>query len=267
MINKIAIIGTGAMGLAIAGGMIKSNLIKPEHIVMSDVDFDKLQFASEKFGVTTKQNNIDAIKDADVIILAVKPNIISSAIGSFSESLKKEQIIISIAAGVTTSKIESLVSTENAVIRAMPNTPCQIGAGATAVCRGSYVNDDDIKIAFSIFEAVGICVEVPENLMNAVTGLSGSGPAYTFMMIEAMTDAGVRMGLPRDKAQKLASQTVLGSAEMVIKGDKHPAQLKDQVTSPGGTTIAAIDTLEKNSFRSAIIEAVKAATKRSEELG
>jgi len=265
--NGIAIIGAGAMGTAFAKGMVSAGLFDPAQIVMADADASKLSEVAEAQGVKTSADNAAAVENADVILLAVKPQIIKDVLTDIGGGVQSGQLVISIAAGVKLRSIESCLPEKTAVIRAMPNTPCQIGRGAVGFCRGSAAADDDCAKAKAIFDAVGVSFEVPEKLMDAVTGLSGSGPAYVYVMIEAMADAGVRVGLPRDAALSLASQTVAGAAEMVLESGQHPAALKDQVTSPGGTTIAGLDALERAGFRSALIDAVKAAAKRSEELG
>ena len=266
-IGRLAVIGAGAMGSALASGVISAGLFRPEDTIMADLDKPKLEKLSAELGVAVTSDNLHAVKDADVVIIAVKPWFVENVLKEIGEKLNSKQMVISIAAGVKLESIEAHLADNVAVIRSMPNTPCLIGAGAVGFSRGKAASDRHSAIAKSIFDAVGISFEVPEKLLNAVTGLSGSGPAYVYLMIEAMSDAGVRVGLPRDISLKLASQTVLGAARMVIEGDEHPAKLRDQVTTPGGTTITALDVLEKAGFRSALFEAVKAATKRSEELG
>ncbi len=265
--GRLAVIGSGAMGSAFAGGVVAAGLFAPEDVVMTDVDAAMLERAASKLGVRTSSDNAAAVADADVILIAVKPAIVDDVLEQIAESVRDTQLIISIAAGVMTFSLEMGLPEGMPIIRAMPNTPCLIRAGAIGFSRGTSATDDHVAIARRIFEAVGLAVEVPERQMDAVTGLSGSGPAYIYVLIEALSDAGVRVGLPRDVATKLASQTVVGAARMVLEQGEHPARLKDQVTSPGGTTIAALDVLEKAGFRSALIEAVKAAVERAEELG
>ncbi len=266
-IGRLAVIGSGAMGTAFAGGVISAGLLRPEEIIMADIDEAKLQAAASKLHVTTTSDNSAATREASIILVAVKPPIVKNVLRGISDELSNRHLVISIAAGVKLDTIESELPNGTAVIRAMPNTPCLIRAGAIGFSRGKSATDEHVAAARRIFDAVGISFEVPENLLNAVTGLSGSGPAYIYMLIEALSDGGVRVGLPRETATKLASQTVMGAARMVIDLGEHPARLKDQVTSPGGTTIAGIDALERAGFRSAIIEAVKAATQKAEELG
>lgn len=263
---KLTIIGAGAMGSAFAGGMISAGIVAPGDVTMVDVDRSKLETASSQFGVSTSTNAASAVLGADVVMLAVKPWIVKDVLPQIRDSVSPKQLVVSIVTGVRVESIESGLPDGVGVIRAMPNTPCLIRAGAVGFACGKSVTGEQIEAAKRIFDSTGISVEVPEHLLNAVTGLSGSGPAYIYLLIEALIDGGVRVGLPRDTAFKLASQTVMGAARMVIERNEHPAVLKDQVTTPGGTTIAALDVLEKTGFRSALIEAVKASTKRSEEL-
>jgi len=262
----LCIIGGGAMGAAFAKGVVASGVLKPREIVVADLDEPRLGKLADELGVRTTKDNVEAVSDADIVLLAVKPGVVAPVVEGIAGVVTAGQLVISIAAGVSLEAIESRLTTGIGVIRAMPNTPCQVGAGAIGFAAGTAVTRDQVEAAKRIFDAVGISYEVPENLINAVTGLSGSGPAYIYVMIEALSDAGVRVGLPRPIAVKLAAQTVYGAAKMVLDSGDHPAALKDMVTSPGGTTIAALDALEKAGFRSALIEAVKAARDRSEEL-
>jgi pyrroline-5-carboxylate reductase len=262
----LCIIGGGAMGAAFAKGVVSSGAIRPQEVIVADVDEHRLRKLADELGVRVATNNTDAAKGAEIVLVAVKPGIVPPVVEAIASVVSGKQLVISIAAGVSLEAIESRLHDGIGVIRAMPNTPCQIGAGAIGFSPGKAATRDQVDAAKRIFDAVGISVEVPEKLLSAVTGLSGSGPAYVYVMIEALSDAGVRVGLPRGIALKLAAQTVYGAARMVIDGGEHPALLKDQVASPGGTTIAGLDALEKAGFRSALIEAVKAAAKRSEEL-
>lgn len=264
--GRLAVIGAGAMGSAIARGVIAAGLFAPDRITMADVDESRLAALAAELGVETTSDNARAVSGAGAVVIAVKPGMVSGVLAGIRGAVSPSHLVISFAAGVRLDSIENGLPEGAGVVRAMPNTPCLIGAGATGYSRGSAATDAQAALARKLFEAVGMAVEVPESLMEAVTGLSGSGPAYIYLMIEAMSDAGVRVGLPRDIALKLAGQTVLGAARMVVETGEHPARLKDQVTSPGGTTIAAIDVLEHSGFRSALMEAVKAAAKRAEEL-
>lgn len=255
------------MGSAFAKGLIAAGLVDAASLTMADIDAARLGTLASELGVNTTSDNASAVRGADVVLLAVKPGLVPTVLSGVSGEIKAGQLIVSIAAGVKLQSIESALPEGASVVRAMPNTPSQIGAGATGFSRGKAVTDDQAGVARTIFDAVGISVEVPEKSLDAVTGLSGSGPAYVYLMIEALSDAGVRVGLTRAVSIKLAAQTVMGAARMVLETGEHPAHLKDRVTSPGGTTIAGIDALESAGFRSALINAVKAATKRSEELG
>ena len=263
---RLCIIGGGAMGSAFAKGVIASGVLQPDQVMVADVDEARLQALARELRVRVSTDNAACAKESDVILLAIKPAFASKIADQLAEVLTPDQLVISIAAGVAIEVLESALPEGVAVIRAMPNTPCQVGAGAIGFSLGKSVTKGQAAVAKKIFDAVGISYEVPEKLLSAVTGLSGSGPAYIYVMIEALSDAGVRVGLPRNVATRLAAQTVYGSAKMVLDEGEHPGVLKDQVTSPGGTTIAGIDALEQAGFRSALIEAVKAATKRSEEL-
>lgn len=262
---RLGIIGGGAMGEAFAGGVISSGWLKPTDITIADIDPSRQSRLRDQLGVSVGSDNIITAANAEVVLLAVKPAVVSSVLDSIGEYLRN-QLIISIAAGVSLGAMESRLEDCVGVIRAMPNTPSRIGAGAIGYSIGRAVTAQQVELAIRLFESVGICIEVPERLLDAVTGLSGSGPAYAYLMIEAMSDAGVRAGLSRPDALKLAAQTIYGAAKMVIDQNEHPAVLKDQVTSPGGTTIAGVAALEKAGFRSAVMEAVKAAAKRSAEL-
>jgi pyrroline-5-carboxylate reductase len=206
------------------------------------------------------------MEGAAVIVLAVKPQVLTSALQPLREGIGPSQMVLSIAAGVSTARIEECFAKDIPVVRVMPNTPALVGAAASAICLGRFANQTHRAQAHRIFDAVGLAVDVEEKLLDAVTGLSGSGPAYVYVFIEALSDAGVRAGLPRDVATRLAAQTVLGSARMVLETGTHPGVLKDMVTSPGGTTIAGLHALEQNAFRGAVIDAVQAATQRSKEL-
>lgn len=265
--GKLAIIGAGAMGSAFARGVIDAGLYNAESVVMTDVDRERLALMSEQLGAVAAADNVSAAGEAEVVLIAVKPAIVKPALLEISSVMDASKLVISIAAGVKLDLIESCLPDGVGAIRAMPNTPCQIGCGAVGFACGKSVTDEQVAMAEKLFEAVGIGLRVPEKQLDAVTGLSGSGPAYVYLIIEALSDAGVRVGLTRDISLKLAAQTVYGAAKMVVETGEHPAKLKDNVTSPGGTTIAGIDALEKHGCRSALMEAVKAATKRSEELG
>jgi pyrroline-5-carboxylate reductase len=264
--KKIAIIGGGKMGGIIAQGLIAHKIIPAKDIVVTDIDTARLDFLRSSMKLKVSHNNEKAAKSADIIILAVKPQNMAATLKEISSAVDKSKVVISIAAGITTDFIEKALIKGIRVLRVMPNTPALIGEGAAAVSKGRFAKKSDVQLAHIIFNAVGISVEVEEALIDAVTGLSGSGPAYCFLIIEALIDAGEQMGLPRDLAAKLAMQTMLGAARLCLQSDKQPAQLREMVTSPGGTTVAGLKALEEGNIRATIISAVKAATKRSKEL-
>jgi len=235
-------------------------------IRLFDTQSAKAEALAAELGALAVPSAQAAVDGADLILLAVKPAIVTEALTQIASALTPTHLIISIAAGVRLEKMEGVLLGDIPVIRAMPNTPCLIGQGATALSRGAHATEEHLRLAESLFASVGLSVEVPERLLDAVTGLSGSGPAYVYLMIEALADGGVQEGLPRETARLLAAQTVMGAAQMVLSSDQHPAQLKDNVTTPGGTTIAALTVLERAGLRTALIDAVQAAAARSREL-
>jgi pyrroline-5-carboxylate reductase len=222
---------------------------------------------AHRFGIHTTTHNIDVVRHSEIVVLSVKPQILPQVLDEVAPHLKPHALLISIAAGIPVAKIEKRLPEGTRVVRTMPNTPALVGAGATAIAAGGHATEGDLEIARRIFEAVGKAVLLDEEQLDAVTGLSGSGPAYVFLIIEALSDAGVKMGLSRYNAQALAAQTVLGSAKLLLETNEHPGRLKDMVTSPGGTAIAGIATLEAGGLRTTLINAVEAATRRSQELG
>ncbi len=265
---KIGFLGTGRMATALASGFTRellsaSQILGADPVVASREQFLRVVGDAAVVGETADPT----LNNADIVFLAVKPQVMQSALAALDPLTLSSKLVVSIAAGVTISTLESALPAETRLIRVMPNTPCLIGRGACGVSRGSCATDDDEKIVTELLETVGLVEHVPEKLLDAVTGLSGSGPAYVFQIIEALSDGGVKIGLPRDVATRLAAQTVSGSAEMVLQTGEHPAALKDAVTSPGGTTIAGIHELEKAGVRAALMNAVAAATRRSQELG
>ena len=263
-LGKLGIIGYGNMGSAIVKGIIAAKLLKPSDFRVFDIDHEKAEKA-EKDSHTVLKSIIDVGNQSDTVIIAVKPRDVLLVAKELQKS-SSETLVISIAAGVTLRTLE-LILKDNPVIRVMPNTPCMVGAGMNVIVKGSKANDNYVEKAKTIFGAVGAVTEVPETLMDAVTAISGSGPAYVAIMIDAMTDGGVKVGLPRPTALTLAAQTVLGTAVMILKKGIHPDRLRDMVTSPGGTTIEGVSVLEEHAFRSAIISAVEAAANKSKELG
>ena len=266
--KKICFIGTGNMGEALVSGLVQSQASQPEHIICTDVRADKLATIREKYGVKTTTSNTEAIESSEIIIYAVKPQILAAVLHETADSLNMEKLVISIAAGVPLAAMEACINKDLRLIRVMPNIAAFVKASATAIAAGQHTQDGDIEMAKAIFDSVGESVFIDENiLMDAITGLSGSGPAYIFMIIDAMADAGVKMGLSRQDALFLSTQTVMGSAKLLMETQEHPGQAKDRVTSPGGTAIAGIHTLEKGGLRTTLINAVEAATQRSKELG
>lgn len=262
--SKLGFIGAGMMAEAIARGLDRSGVV-PAHC-MSASDLNAVRCGVFKdFGVSVFESNTQVLENSDVLILAVKPQAVHEVLTNLAPSLKSKHLLISIAAGVTLKKLENWAG-EARVVRVMPNTPCLVGETAAALSLGSRATLKDADYVKALFEALGKIHVVDEKLLNAVTGLSGSGPAFVFLAIEALADGGVAAGLPRDIALSLAAQTVLGSAKMVLDLKAHPGQLKDQVASPAGTTIAGIHALEKGGFRAALIDAVLAASNRSAEL-
>ncbi len=261
---ELGAIGGGVMGEAIISRLIERGIYQNGEIIISEPSSQRREFLQQRYGVkVTDDNNLAA--QAPILLLAVKPQVFDLVAEKLAR-INSPQLVISILAGVNIAKLERAFP-DRSVVRAMPNTPATVGAGMTAIAAGGRVSAQDLALATQIFQAVGEVVTVPESLMDAVTGLSGSGPAYIAIAIEALADGGVAAGLPRAIADKLALQTVIGTAQLLNQSDLHPAQLKDRVTSPGGTTIAGVSKLEQAGFRSALIEAVIAAARRSQELG
>jgi len=265
MLDSVGFIGSGMMASALMDGLIaKKALSSPSAISCSDIWKPSLDLAAEKGYTACTSNDEVCEKSKTAVILAVKPHVIETVCKDVVAH--GDALVISIAAGVTLGTLEANLPGRR-VVRVMPNTPCLVGEAASGFALGTLANESDREIVQTIFGSVGLAMEVNEKLLDAVTGVSGSGPAYVFQFIEALSDGGVRAGLSRDVATKLAAQTVKGAAEMVLKTGKHPGVLKDGVTSPGGTTIAGVEALEKGSFRATTISAVKAATRRSLQLG
>jgi len=264
--KKIGFIGTGKMGEALIKGIIHAGLVPSGHIYASDMDHEKLQILEKDLKIKICSGNCDAVVNSDVVIIAVKPQIVPAVLNEIKKSIKN-QLIISIAAGVTIDTFEKNLPAGTKVVRVMPNIAAIVEEAASAISPGSVASKEDTTIVSSIFNAIGKTVQLQENLMDAVTGLSGSGPAYVFMIIEALADGGVHEGLDRKTAKLLAAQTVLGAAKMVLDGASHTGELKDMVTSPGGTTIRGLRVMEEQGVRIAMMNAVIAACERSKELG
>jgi len=265
--KKIAFLGGGNMAEALIKGLIASGTAKPDKILAADVLAERLEYLRKNYDIIIQKTNKDAACEADIIILSVKPQVIEKILAEIAPVVDDKKLIISIAAGVPLAKVESALKKGSRVVRVMPNTPSLVLAGVAALAAGNNATSKDVSFAKGIFDSVGRSVIVEEKHMDAVTGLSGSGPAYVFMIIDALSDAGVKVGLPRQLALELAAQTVYGSAKMVLETKEHPAKLRDMVTSPGGTTIEGLHALEKGKLRATLMNAVEAATARSKELG
>lgn len=267
MTVKIGFIGSGAMAEAFISGLSSTNEYTADAIYASDIKEKKLQYLQDKYGINVSTNNIDVVKNCDVIIFSFKPQNIREILTPLKTAFRANQMVLSIVAGMAIETIYKYVPKEVGVIRAMPNTPCLIRKGVTAVSFSDHVNEEQKEIALNIINSVGNVHVLQEKLMDAVTALSGSGPAYIFLVIESLCDAGVRAGLPRDVALDLSVQTVIGSGIMADHTKIHPAILRDRVVTPGGTTIAALQVLERSGVRVAFMDAVMAAAERSRELG
>ena len=265
--KTLGFIGAGNMAAALVKGLLHAKVVPPEGIIVSDVKAERLAQLKEEHGIRTTQDNHELVKTSDVIVLSVKPQVIDKVLGLVGADVKLTQLVISVAAGVPVSAIEGRLPEGTHVVRTMPNTPATVQAGATAIAPGTHATEEDLEVARALFSAVGRVVTLDESLLDAVTGLSGSGPAYVMLMIEALADGGVKVGLHRDTALLLAAQTVYGSAKLLLDTGEHPGRLKDMVTSPGGTAIAGLHTLESGGLRRTLIDAVETATNRSAQLG
>jgi len=262
----LGVIGAGHMGSALITGMIEVGGLSSTRFTVTDPRQEALE-SLKKLGVRTSTETLDAVDGQNVVILAIKPQVAPKVLSLIGPHLDKRQILLSLMAGVNTEAIATGLSSTVPVVRAMPQILASLGASAFGMCRGRHATEEHLALVRDLLNTVGSAVEVPEGQMDAVTGLAGSGPAYVYTIIEALADGGVRVGLPRDVSLKLAAQTLLGAARMVLESGTHPAALRDQVTSPGGTTIAGLHKLEEKGLRDALISAVKAATERAAELG
>ncbi len=280
---KIAVLGTGKMASALVRGWVRAGSVSPEELRLANRTLPKaIAFADEVKSLVTSRRGSGAgpddraqvfdsfaaaVVDADLVLIAVKPFAVIDILRSIQDSLPPKCIVVSVAAGVRLKTMEDVLYRPQPIIRIMPNTPAAIGAAASAYCRGTHATPDHAKPIKTLFTSVGICVEVTEDQIDAVIGIAGSGVAYFYLIIEALTDGGVRAGLPRDVARALAAQTALGAARMILETGEHPAILKDAVTTPGGTTITALEVLERAGLRGTLMEAVLAARDRARELG
>ncbi len=267
MRKPVGIIGGGNMGEALIAGIIQSGLLSPEEILFFEPRMDRRDYLREKYQVLSAKSNVDLVTLSPIIILAVKPQTVPEVLPEICGSIRKDHLLISLCAGVTLDYLQSFCPLPVRMVRAMPNTPALIQKGATALAPSPQAQAEDFSAAEAIFQAVGITVMVKESLMDAVTGLSGSGPAYVFAVIEALTIGGVKEGLSQEAAQALTTQTVLGAAHLIQSTGKHPATLRDQVCTPGGTAIAGLYAMEAGGFKLALMNAVIGATRRSKELG
>lgn len=263
----LGFLGAGKMATALARGVIQAGLVTPQDVIASDPSEGARAAFAKETGAATTTSNTEVAKFAQVLVLAVKPDQTAGVLGSIREQFSANHLLISIAAGVPLAKLEAGLAAGARLIRVMPNTPALVGASATAYAPGKSALPQDAELAQRLFSSVGLAFQLKEALLDAVTGLSGSGPAYIYMMIEGLSDGGVASGLPRDVATRLAAQTVLGSAKMVLETGMHPGALKDMVTSPGGTTIEGVHELEKGHIRGTLMSAVRAATEKSRKLG
>lgn len=264
--EKITVIGCGNMGSAIVRGLLSANGTDAADVTITGPIAARVEALADELGVQAVTENVSAVKGADVVLLCVKPQILPDVLREIQPAITPKMLLVSIAAGISIDTIESYGG-DAPVIRCMPNLAVTVGLGATAISPGTHVRKEHVDTARAIFESVGIVELVPEYLLDAVTGLSGTGPMYVFYLIEALSDAGVKVGLSRAVATRLAKQTVTGSAKLAQESDVHPAALKDMVSSPGGTSITALHVLRKQGFAATLMDAVEAATKRSQELG
>ncbi|HWD19172.1 MAG TPA: pyrroline-5-carboxylate reductase [Verrucomicrobiae bacterium] len=264
---SIGFLGAGKMAAALARGVIAAGVVRPNQVRASDPVHAACAAFARDTGAKATASNVEVVKNSNILILAVKPGNVSDLLADIGPIFRPDQLLISIAAGVPIAKLEAGLGATARVIRVMPNTPALVGSSASAFAAGKHATSADAALALRLFSAVGIAFQVKEALLDAVTGLSGSGPAYVYLIIEALSDGGVAAGLPRDVATRLAAQTVLGAAKMVLETNQHPGMLKDMVTSPGGTTIEGLHELEKGKVRASLMNAVRAAAEKSRKLG
>jgi pyrroline-5-carboxylate reductase len=265
--RRIGFLGAGNMAGALIRGLLHSETVTPAQIRASDVKEERLAELRQTYGIETSQDNEAIVAWSDLVVISVKPQIVDRILAPIAAGLREDAVVVSIAAGVPIEALEARLPETARVVRAMPNTAAIALAGATAIAPGTHATPDDLLVARALFEAVGRCAVLDESLLDAVTGLSGSGPAYVMLIIEALADGGVKVGLGRDTSLMLAAQTVYGAAKLQLETGEHPGRLKDMVTSPGGTAIAGLHTLEAGGLRTTLIDAVEAAARRSAELG
>lgn len=261
----LAVLGTGKLGGAILRGWVRAGLFAPGEITLPDRASGRA--LATELGAHVADSNRATVAGAKVLLLAVKPYQLTAVLTEVRDQLSPDCVVLSVAAGVSTATLEAVLPERQPVLRVLPNTPAQIGASASAFCRGSAATDDHAALVTQLFSALGLCIEVAESQMDAVVGVAASGVAFVYLFLEALTDGGVRMGLPRSAARQLAAQTLVGAGQLALETGLHPMELKDAVTTPGGTTMAGIAVLESAAFRGIVMEAVRAATERSAELG
>ena len=265
-VRKLALIGAGKLGEALLSGILSSHFVPQSRVFATAAHEPRVKFIREKYGVHGGPDNVEAVTGADLVLICLKPQQIRNFLHEVKGHLRKDVLLVSVAASVTTSLIERELGRSLRVVRAMPNTPCLIREGMTSICRGLHAREKDLKLAENIFDSMGRTVVVDEKHMDAITGLSASGPAYVYMIIESLAEAGVKLGLPRELATELSSQTLLGSSAMVLESREHPAKLKDIVTTPAGCTIDGLLELEQGGLRVTLIKAVVRAAERAREL-
>lgn len=262
---RLAVLGTGKLGGAILRGWVRAGLFSPAEITVPERASGRA--LAQELGVSVAPSNAAAVHDADLLLLAVKPYQLVSVLTEVREALPPDCLVVSVAAGVPTTTLEQALPSGQPVLRVLPNTPAQIGASASALCRGVRASEEQAALGLRLFSSLGLCLEVAESQMDAVVGVAASGVAFVYLFLEALTDGGVRMGLPRPAARQLAAQTLVGAGQLALETGLHPMELKDAVTTPAGTTMAGIAVLESAAFRGIVMEAVRAATERSAELG
>lgn len=263
---KIGFIGIGNMGNSIIKGLITSNSVSENEISVYDINMKKSEELSKNYGINVLHNEKEVTENSDVIILSVKPDIYAEVLEKIKDSIEKDKIIVTIAAGISINYVENIIGANKKIVRTMPNTPAQVLEGMTAVVFNKNINENEKKMIFRLLNSFGKSVELDEKLIHAFTGISGSLPAYVYMFMEALSDAGVLEGIPRNMTYEIVAQTVKGSAQMLLQSEKHPGVLKDEVTSPGGTTIEAVKVLENGNFRGTVINAVNVCVKKSKKM-
>lgn len=264
---RLGFIGAGNMGAALIKGILKTGMLKGSDIYVYDVDMQKIESLKNETGIEALGSGREVVEKSDVVIVAVKPNVVKNVLECCREAFDSSKILVSVAAGMSIKTFKDILGSDKKVIRAMPNTPALVGEGMTLISHDNNIDSTELETVKALFECTGRVEVLEEKLMSEVIALTASSPAYVFMFIEAMSDAAVLSGIPRNLSYRLAAQSILGSAKMVLETGKHPAELKDQVCSPGGTTIEAVAALEKNGFRHAVMEAMNECTKKARDIG